>query len=112
MEEDELEENQKNKEDSHEQLEREVDYQNDQEDLKQDEHYQGYEAVIYQDDQEDDDILEARQQEKDNLGTIRALFTDVEVAEVLKEAARIDGLEDYDVWFKMIGEPDPRQRQG
>jgi hypothetical protein len=33
---------------------------------------------------------------------------DVEVAEILREAARVNGLEDYDVWFKMIERPDPR----
>ncbi len=33
---------------------------------------------------------------------------DVEVAEILREAARVNGLDKYDVWFEMIGSPDPR----
>ncbi|OAL25673.1 hypothetical protein AYO22_04662 [Fonsecaea multimorphosa] len=37
---------------------------------------------------------------------------DTEVADILREAARINGLEDYDVWFKMIGKPDPRLNRG
>ncbi|KIW68146.1 hypothetical protein PV04_04112 [Phialophora macrospora] len=44
----------------------------------------------------------------DNGQTIDGI-DDVEVAEILTEAARVNGLEDYDVWFKMIGKPDPRQ---
>jgi hypothetical protein len=44
----------------------------------------------------------------DNGQTIDGI-DDVEVAEILKEAARVNGLEDYDVWFKMIGKPDPRR---
>ncbi|KAJ9604787.1 hypothetical protein H2200_010902 [Cladophialophora chaetospira] len=35
-------------------------------------------------------------------------FDDVEVAEILREAARVNGLDNYDVWFDMIGRPDPR----
>jgi hypothetical protein len=44
----------------------------------------------------------------DNSQTIDGI-DDVEVAEILTEAARVNGLEDYDVWFKMIGKPDPRR---
>lgn len=36
---------------------------------------------------------------------------DVEVAEILREAARVDGLDNYDVWFGMIGRPHPRINQ-
>lgn len=58
-----------------------------------------------QHDQEDD----AQQREADpyNGQTIEGI-DDVEVAEILKEAARVNGLEDCDVWFAMIVRPDPR----
>ena len=35
-----------------------------------------------------------------------------QVADILREAARINGLRNYDVWFKMIGKPDPRPGRG
>ncbi|OQU98697.1 hypothetical protein CLAIMM_04441 isoform 2 [Cladophialophora immunda] len=52
--------------------------------------------------------IETERKERE-LEEIRAFFTDVEVAEILKEAARVNGLEDYDVWFRIIGKPDPRR---
>ncbi|KIW34645.1 uncharacterized protein PV07_01412 [Cladophialophora immunda] len=52
--------------------------------------------------------METERKERE-LEEIRAFFTDVEVAEILKEAARVNGLEDYDVWFRIIGKPDPRR---
>ncbi|OAG38472.1 hypothetical protein AYO21_07294 [Fonsecaea monophora] len=50
------------------------------------------------------------QSEKD-LGEIRAFFTDSEVAEILKEAARENGLEDYDIWFSIVEKLDARQNE-
>lgn len=48
----------------------------------------------------------------DGLQEIRAWFTDVEVADILNEAAHVTGLRDYDVWFKLTGKSDPRLARG
>ncbi|ETI24193.1 hypothetical protein G647_03562 [Cladophialophora carrionii CBS 160.54] len=58
------------------------------------------------DDQLDDD--QEGQQDGDYNGQTIEGIDDIEVAEILTEPARVNGLEDYDVWFKMIGRPDHR----
>ena len=56
---------------------------------------------------QDDDVVSEDENDGFYGQTVEG-FDDVEVAEILREAARVNGLEDYDVWFRMIGRPDPR----
>ncbi|OAP65158.1 hypothetical protein AYL99_01130 [Fonsecaea erecta] len=64
-----------------------------------------------------DEEVEAERAHKETkaerqLREIRAFFTDVEVAEILKESARVNGLEDDDnAWFKIIRAIDSRQHR-
>ncbi|KIW81618.1 hypothetical protein Z517_04644 [Fonsecaea pedrosoi CBS 271.37] len=51
-------------------------------------------------------------QSESDLREIRVFFTDVEVAEILKAAARENGIEDYDAWFSIIEKLDARQNEG
>ncbi|OAL40004.1 putative galactinol--sucrose galactosyltransferase 6 [Fonsecaea nubica] len=48
---------------------------------------------------------------KNDLREIRAFFTNAEVAEILKGAARENGLEDYDIWFSIIEKFDGQQNE-
>lgn len=84
------------------------DYEDDE--LASEEGEEGGSLSDEEDDPEEEAEAEEAEDEPYNGQTIEGI-DDVEVAEILREAARVNGLEDYDVWFKMIGRPDPRLRQ-
>jgi len=56
----------------------------------------------------DDDEKYSGKGDEGNSSQTSEGIDDVEVAEILREAARINDLENYDVWFEMIGRPDSR----
>lgn len=51
---------------------------------------------------DDSSEQESAESAVDGVQEIRTFFTDSEVAGILKESARVNGLNNYDVWFKMI----------